>query len=413
MNFNYSQKFNGRIYYSGPYWDDHEVNAAVNALKTGKWLTAGEHVHKFEKEFGRKFNSKYCQMVNSGSSANLVMMEGLKKHFGWQDGAEVIVSPVGFPTTIAPIYQSNLKPVFADIEWNTLNFDLNEVEKKITSNTVAILISPVLGNPPNMDMIRAIAYPNKLEIILDGCDSLGTKWAGAYLNEFAVAWTTSFYPAHHITTGEGGMVCTNDENLYNTFRSVAWWGRDCYCVGSANLLPEGTCKKRFSKWLDNYPLDVDHKYVFTNMGYNLKPLDLQGAIGLEQLKKFDEIDRKRKLNKSIIESLYKGYLGIYSVTQSDKADVCWFGVPFVTRDKHKIVAYLEKNGIQTRNYFAGNILIHKGYEFLDDFRNYPEANKVLDKVFFVGCTPHYTKEHFKHIEETLKKYEPTVYTAPA
>jgi len=403
MNFNHTKNFNGRVLYSGPYWDDKEVNAIINAIQTGKWLTSGEYVHKFERAFGDKFNAKYSLMVNSGSSANLVMIAGLKKYLGWADDSEIIVSPVGFPTTIAPIYQNRLKPVFADIEWDTLNFDLNEVEKKITDKTVAIFVSPVLGNPPQMDFIKWLSSKYNLFVILDNCDSLGSKWDNVYLNEYAVAWSTSFYPAHHISTGEGGMVCSNEKELIDICRSVAWWGRDCYCVGSANILPEGTCKKRFSKWLDGYDHEIDHKYIFEHMGYNLKPLDLQGAAGLEQLKKFDEIDKKRKINYERMTGLF-AELNIYSVSTYSQADVCWFGVPFITDKKHEIVKHLEKNGIQTRNYFAGNILLHNGYKFLDDYRNYPNANKVLDTVFFVGCTPHYTFEHFSHINKVLHEF---------
>lgn len=401
MNFNYNEKFNGKVYYSGPFWDSREISVAINALENGKWITAGENVYKFERAFSEKFNVKYSHMVNSGSSANLILIAGVKKYFKWNDDDEVIVSPVGFPTTIAPIYQNRLRPVFADVEWNTLNFDLNEVERKINERTRAILISPVLGNPPHIDMLAQIAHERNIILLLDNCDSLGSKWRGLYLNEYSAAWTTSFYPAHHITTGEGGMVCTDDSKLHDIFRSLSWWGRDCYCVGSANLLPGGTCKRRFSKWLDNYEGEIDHKYIFTNMGYNLKPLDLQGAIGIEQLKKFDLIDRLRKLHHDIIVNYFWDYK---TVKRFSEADVCWFGVPFISDDKHKIVRYLEKNGIQTRNYFAGNILLHPGYKFLDDYRNYPEANRVLDKVFFIGCSPQYTEKHLNHIGKTIENY---------
>lgn len=413
MKFNYNSTFNGTVYYSGPYWDDREENAAIEALKSGKWITAGENVHKFENKFGKKFNANYCQMVNSGSSANLVLIAGLKNYFNWKDGMEIIVSPVGFPTTIAPIYQNRLKPVFADIELNTLNFDLNEVEKKITDKTVGVFVSPVLGNPPHFDSLVDICKRHNIELILDNCDSLGTKWGDKYLNEYSVAWSTSFYPAHHISTGEGGMVCTNDKGLSDVFRSLAWWGRDCYCVGSANLLKDGTCGKRFSKWLSTYDNDIDHKYIFKHMGYNFKPLDLQGAIGLVQLEKFDEIEKARRHNYDIISFYFELFMGISPVNRFDKAHVSWFGVPNRTNNKHEIVRYLESNGIQTRNYFAGNILLHEGYSFLDDYRNYPEANKVLDNVFFVGCSPHYGDDHFEHIKNVLENYESSIHTTPA
>ena len=205
------------------------------------------------------------------------------------------------------------------------------------------------------------------------------------------------------------MVCTDDDELKKLFVSISWWGRDCYCIGSANLLSCGTCGNRFDKWLDTYDGVVDHKYVFSEMGYNLKPLDLQGAIGLEQLKKIDEIEVNRKNSKDRISKIFLDNIKNITVPKMlDSADTCWFGTPFICHEeglKHKLVDHLEKNKIQTRNYFAGNILIHPGYKFLDDYSNYPESNKVLDKVFFIGAAPHYTEQVFEYIEEVIKKFE--------
>jgi CDP-6-deoxy-D-xylo-4-hexulose-3-dehydrase len=396
------------VYYSGPYWDDKEINAAINSLQNGKWITTGEKTYKFERTFSKKFNTKYGLMVNSGSSANLVLINALKIKFKWDDDDEIIVSPVGFPTTISVIYQNRLKPVFVDIEWDTLNFDVNKIEEKITSKTKAIFVSPVLGNPPDFDKLIEISEKHNLKLIGDNCDSLGSKWDGKYLNEYYVGYSNSFYPAHHISTGEGGMVCTNDEELIKIARSLAWWGRDCYCVGSANLLSCGTCGKRFDTWLELYDKEIDHKYVFTNMGYNLKPLDLQGAIGIEQVLKFDEIEQKRKISKTKIEEMFlKNIEGVSGVKTLKKSDVSWFGTPFICENyelKTKLVKYLEDNKIQTRNYFAGNILLHPGFQFLDDYSKYPESNKVLDKVFFVGAAPHYNEQIFDYIESVVKKF---------
>jgi CDP-6-deoxy-D-xylo-4-hexulose-3-dehydrase len=397
------------IYYSGPYWDNKETEAAINTFLNGKWITTGEKVYKFELEFSKRFNVKHSHMVNSGSSANLVLIAALKRRFDWQDEDEIIVSPVGFPTTISVLYQHRLKPVFADIEWETLNFDLDEVEKKITPKTKAIFVSPVLGNPPDFDRLLEICEKYNIKLVGDNCDSLGSKWKGKYLSEFYVAFSNSFYPAHHISTGEGGMVCTDDDELKKLFVSISWWGRDCYCIGSANLLSCGTCGNRFDKWLDTYDGVVDHKYVFSEMGYNLKPLDLQGAIGLEQLKKLDEIEANRKNSKDRISKIFLDNIKNITVPKMlESSDTCWFGTPFICHEeglKHKLVDHLEKNKIQTRNYFAGNILIHPGYKFLDDYSNYPESNKVLDKVFFIGAAPHYTEQVFEYIEEVIKKFE--------
>ena len=397
------------VFYSGPYWDDKEIKVAIKAFLTGRWLVSGEHVAKFQWAFGHKYNVKHCHMVNSGSSANLTLITAIKKHLGWQDGDEVLVSPVGFPTTIAPLAQNGLKPVFVDIEMSTLNFDLNLLRNKITAKTKAIFVSPVLGNPPDMDLIAKICEENNLTLLGDNCDSLGTRWDGKLLTDYYYAWTTSFYPAHHISTGEGGMVCSNDETLINTARSVSWWGRDCRCVGSANLLACGTCGNRFDKWLEGYNGIIDHKYLFVNMGYNLKPLDLQGAIGIEQLKKVDEIDSKRRQNFHKIKNLFEKYIpGVRVASALYEADPSWFGVPLITDTpelKEKLQAFCEKNRIQTRNYFAGNILLHPGYKHLDNAADYPNANKALSNVFFVGCPPHYGDKVFEYYESVMQKWQ--------
>ena len=408
-NSNHFEPGKTPIYYSGPYWDNKEIEAAIDAFLNGKWITSGEKVFMFEKYFSNKFNCKHSFMVNSGSSANLVLMTALKKRFNWEDDDEIIVSPVGFATTVSVIHQNRLKPVFIDIEWDTLNFDLNQIEDKITPRTKAIFVSPVLGNPPDMDKLISICEKHGLKLIGDNCDSLGSKWDGKYLNEYYVAFSNSFYPAHHISTGEGGMVCTDDEELKKLMVSIAWWGRDCYCVGSANLLSCGTCGKRFDNWLENYDGVIDHKYVFSNMGYNLKPLDLQGAIGSIQLDKFAEIEENRKRSKETIEHIFTSNIANIRTPKvaSEKSEPCWFGTPFVCEEpglKHKLVQFLEDNKIQTRNYFAGNILMHPGYSFLDDYKKYPEANKVLDKVFFIGAAPHYNENVFEYIQDTIKKF---------
>lgn len=396
------------IPYSGMYWDDQEAEAAITAFMNGSWITAGENVYDFEGAFSEKFKVKHSLMVNSGSSANLVMIAALKKYYNWQDDSEVIVSPVAFPTTISVLYQNRLKPVFVDIEWKSLNFDVNQIEEKITSKTKAIFVSPVLGNPPDIDYLTILCHKYDLSLILDNCDSLGSKWDGKYLNEYAEASSNSFYPAHHISTGEGGMVCTDDKDLMRIMTSLAWWGRDCHCIGVANMMKEGSCGHRFDRWLDLYDGVVDHKYIFGTMGYNLKPLDLQGAIGLVQLRKFTEIEAKRKRSKAVIEKIVTRHItGLHGIEPCGCTDVCWFGTPFICDEpglKQRLVQHFESNKIQTRNYFSGNILLHPGYSFLDNYKNYPEANKVLDKVFFLGSAPHYGDEVFEYIDTVVKKF---------
>lgn len=393
------------INYSGQVWDEEELSAAINSLLSGKWITAGERVEQFQIRFSRKYGVKNSHMVNSGSSANLVMIASLKAHLNWYDDDEIIVSPVGFPTTIAPIVQNRLKPVFIDIEFKTLNFDVNKIEEKITPKTKAIFVSPVMANPPDMDRLIYFSLKYNIKLIGDNCDSLGTKWDGRLITDFYYSWTTSFYPAHHMSTGEGGMISSNDKLLIDTARSISWWGRDCYCIGSNNLLANGSCGNRFDCWLPEYDGIIDHKYVFAHMGYNLKPLDLQGAIGLVQLKKVDSFDKKRRLHKLRLEKILKDNLDISTPDTLSKSDPCWFGVPVICKSqeqKEKLVNFFEKNKIQTRNYFAGNVLLHPGYKHLDIAANYPNANKALSHVFILGCPPFWNDKVFSYIEKVVK-----------
>jgi CDP-6-deoxy-D-xylo-4-hexulose-3-dehydrase len=395
------------VLYAGPYWNHLELEAMLDSILNGNWIVSGPKVEQFQDAFAKKFNVGYSHMVNSGSSANLVMLTALKKRFRWNDNDEIIVSPVGFPTTIAPIVQNKLTPKFIDIEFETLNFDVNLIEAAITKKTRAIIVSPVLANPPDMDRIKQICDDNDLLLIGDNCDSLGTIYNGKHLSDYYYSWSCSFYPAHHISTGEGGMVSSNDKFLIDLVRSISWWGRDCYCTGVNNTLSCGTCGKRFDYWLENYDGIIDHKYIYSNMGYNLKPLDLQGAVGSVQLTKTDEICSKRKHNKEQIEQMLVKHLGIVPVQVHKNADPSWFGVPIVCRkqgEKEMLVAHFEANKIQTRNYFGGNILLHPAYKHLGDYKKFPNANKVLDYVFFLGCSPLYNDKVLAYVEEVINKW---------
>ena len=397
--------------YSGPYFDGEEIEAAVKTLREGRWYPAGTEVTKFEKAFSKRFGFKESLMVNSGSSANLVMIAALKKYYGWQDGDEIIVSAVGFPTTVNPILQNGLVPVFVDITWEDLNWDLDEISKAVTDKTKAVFSSPVLGNPYDMDKLLYICRNHGLHYIADNCDSLGSKWRDNYLTEHAVAASCSFYPAHHITTLEGGMVSSNNPEIIKLARQFAWWGRDCYCVGECNMLANGSCGKRFDKWLEDYDVVVDHKYVFSQIGYNLKPLDLQGAVGLVQLNKFDEIHKKRRENYKEIYKMFDKWEMPFTppvrvMTEKTRAETSWFGVPLLFEDatvKEKMQQWYEQNGIQTRNYFAGNLLLHPAYKHLGNAKDYPNAYEVLERVFFLGTSPTITVEDMQYIRE--KTYE--------
>ena len=396
-----------QVLYSGPYWDHREISAILHSVLQDNWIVSGDRVTEFQQAFAARFDVAHSHMVNSGSSANLVMMAALKKHLSWRDGDEIIVSPVGFPTTIAPIMQNGMTPVFADIEMHTLNFDLDLVERAITSRTRAIVVSPVLGNPPDMDRLQHMCDQHGLVLVGDNCDSLGTEWRGEHIARRYYAWSCSFYPAHHICTGEGGMVSSDDQDFINTVRSISWWGRDCYCVGRANTSACGTCGKRFSEWLPDYDGIVDHKYVYSNVGYNLKPLDLQGAVGLVQLEKFDIIHHKRIDHKQRIAEVIQQHIGIAPVQTLSQAKPSWFGTPVLcdsADQRHLLVKHYEAAGIQTRNYFGGNILLHPAYRHLADHRLFPKANSTLDLVFFLGCSPSWTAKVLDYIDEITRSW---------
>ena len=397
-----------KVLYSGPFFNGDEIKAATDCLEAGGWLPSGPNVARFEREFSRKFGFEESLMVNSGSSANLIMLAALKQYFGWEDGSEIIVSVVGFPTTIAPIIQNNMVPRFVDIEWASLNWSLEQIKEVINEKTVAIFSSPVLGNPCDIDQLKEICDNAEIKMIADGCDSLGTKWKGQWLSDYFISSSCSFYPAHHITTMEGGMVSSSLPGFNKLARSFAWWGRDCYCVGECNLLTNGTCGNRFDKWLDGYDVAVDHKYVFSTIGYNLKPLDLQGAVGLVQLAKFNEVHEKRRANYARIRELFSLMpSSIRVIDECKDAETSWFGVPIACAQssvKHALQQHFEQNGVQTRNYFAGNLLLHPGYKHLGRAKDFPNAYEVLNKVFFLGCHPGMTEEDFQWVEKVLKSF---------
>ena len=407
---NMSSEFNPKadtVFYSGPYWDNDEVVSAIESLLTGKWLSSGEKVHQFERAFSKKFNTENSLMVNSGSSANLVMIAALKDYFKWKDNDEILVSVVGFPTTTNSILQNGLAPIFVDINWSDLNWDADSIINLIGTKTKALFCSPVLGNPGDFGKIIEICEKYEIKLILDNCDSLGTKWKEKYLNEYAIASSCSFYPAHHITTMEGGMVSSNSEEIIKLARSYSWWGRGCYCVGRQNLLPEGTCKKRFDNWIEDCPITVDHKYVFDKVGYNLKPLDLQGSIGLVQLKKFDTIHKLRRQNKVEVDRIFNKIKGCRTINSNIDSEVSWFGAPIICGSvvlKQKLVAHLEKNRIQTRNYFSGNLLMQPGYKSLGNWQNFPNASKVLENVFFVGVSPTISSTMINYLEHVVDDF---------
>jgi CDP-6-deoxy-D-xylo-4-hexulose-3-dehydrase len=406
------------VQYAGPYFDSQEYVAAVKTL-LGEWLVLGAEAIKFESKFPKLFGKKYGLLTNSGSSANLLMMLAMtsKRGYNFPKGTKVITPIAGFPTTINPIIQLGFTPIFVDIELETLNLDLDQVEQACIDNPDAKIITfaHVLGNPPNMNRLMEIVEKYKLILLEDCCDALGSTYEGKPLGSFGEMASCSFYPAHHITMGEGGFVAMNSENSERIVRSFREWGRGCYCVGKQNLLENGSCKCRFNNWLPALPNDVfDHKYVYEEIGYNLKPIELQASIGLVQMTKLEEIGIKRRENyKNLFTafSKYKEYFHLHEAQLG--ADVDWFAFPITVKDnapfkRSDICQFFESNKIQTRPYFAGNIMLQPAYTHLMDSKEviekYPIARKVTTDTFFLGTSPVINKEKTDYIESILDKF---------
>lgn len=406
------------VQYAGPYFSSDEYVAAVKTL-LNEWLVLGAEAIKFEKKFPKLFGKEYGLLLNSGSSANLLMMVALtsKKLYNFPKGTKVITPIAGFPTTINPIFQVGFEPIFIDIELDTLNLDLNQLEQACINNPDAKILTfaHVLGNPPNMDKLMDIVNKYKLILLEDCCDALGSTFKGKPLGSFGLMSSCSFYPAHHITMGEGGFISTDDFDLERIIRSFREWGRGCYCVGKQNLLQNGKCGCRFSPWLSSLPGEIfDHKYVYEEIGYNLKPIELQASIGLMQLNKLDEIKNKRKENYNNLYKVFSKYNDYFILHKAQQdADVSWFAFPITLKDNIKfnrfdICNFFESHKIQTRPYFAGNIMLQPAYKDLIDINrvinDFPVARKVTTDTFFLGTSPVIDKEKIDYIENILNKF---------
>ena len=404
-----SKKFDGKVMYAGFYWDKEEIRAAVESLFLESWFVSGPSITKFEKEYCKLINNKFAVMVNSGSSANLVALATTKRYFKWGNGDSVLVSATSFPTTVAVIPQNNLKPDFVDINMDDLNFDLDDLESKIHSRTRAILVAPVLANPPDFDRLISICKKYNLQLIGDFCDAVGSTWNGKQLAEYAVVSTCSLFSSHHISVGNGGLISTDNEDIEILARKISRWFKGCYCTNLANTAANGVCGKRFSNWLEARPdIVYDHRMSFEGLGYNLQNLSLTGAIGIEQLKKWDIIHSKRRQNKEIIQGLVEKYIkNVKFPKVLPQADPSWFGCGVICetkQQKESLVNHLEKHKINTRPYFCGNILCHNEFRELGDWRDFPQSTKALELVFFLGVAPHIEKPHLEHIEHVLSQY---------
>ena len=404
------------VNYAGPYFDETEIVSAVSTLLDG-WLVMGSKSVEFEKKFPKYFDKNFGILTNSGSSSNLLMMAALtsKRGYNLPKGTKVLMPIAGFPTTLNPTLQVGFEPIFVDIELDTLNLDLDQVEKTLEENPDirVITFAHVLGNPPNMDRLIALVKKHNLILLEDCCDALGSTYNGKPLGSYGEMASCSFYPAHHMTMGEGGFVSCNTYDQEVLLRSFREWGRGCYCVGpEANKLKCGSCGKRFNEWIPTMPGEIfDHKYVYDEIGYNLKPIELQGAMGLEQLKKLDEIHALRKRNYQLLFDIYSKYEEFFHLPRAQcKSDPSWFAFPLTIRKdapfkRSDIVDYLEENLIQTRPYFAGNIMLQPAYSHIMDPQkakdNFPVATFTMTNTYFHGTSPVITPEQIAYIGEKV------------
>lgn len=385
-----------KVHYAGRVYDEREMMAMVDAVLEF-WLTMGRYAEEFEEELGKFLDVSDVVLVNSGSSANLLAVATLcsrkfKGHL--EKGDEVVTPAVTFPTTVAPLIQNGLIPVFMDCELGTYNLDVSALEEAISERTKAIFVPHTLGNPCEMDEIMELAEKWGLFVIEDACDALGSRFDGRHVSTFGHLGSLSFYPAHHITTGEGGAVITNDRKLAKIARSIRDWGRACWCkYNTAD--PNGACGRRFEWEIPGLPGTYDHRYLYTNIGYNLRPIDIQAALGIAQLEKLPGFIEKRKHNfQRLFEGLKRHKDHLILPRWSERADVSWFAFPITVKpeapfSRQELVRWLEDARIETRLLFAGNILKQPGYrdmkcKLVGKLEN---SDLVMRNSFFIGVYP--------------------------
>lgn len=411
------------VQYSGPWFNEDEYINGISSLLS-EWFILGEKGREFELKFAPFLGKKDGIVVNSGSSANLLMVSLLKtKRWGkLSEGSKFITPVVCFPTTINPIIQNGFKPVFVDVELPNLNLNLDQVEEllenDINKEIKGIIFAHVLGNPPNMDRLMEIVKKYNLIYLEDTCDALGSTWDGKPLGSFGDISTCSFFPAHHMTMGEGGFVAVNSPKKRMALASLRDWGRACYCntAKPGNVTTGTACGCRFDSWFKgNEDIIFDHRYVFEEIGYNLKPTEMQASMGLAQLDKLEEMHNKRKYNFKRLFNIFSKYSEyFYLPTWDPKADVSWFGYLVTLKDntpftKAEMVDHMEGAKIQTRSYFTGNALLHPAYEDLakeykDPRNEFPIATKTTLDTFFLGVYPGITDQQIDYIEQVIEEF---------
>lgn len=400
-----------RIPYAARVYDEGEMTALVDSALEF-WLTAGRYTDRFEKELGEFLGVQHCSLVNSGSSANLLAFMALTSPLlgerAVERGDEIITVACGFPTTVAPIIQFGAVPVFVDVMIPQYNADVTLLEEALSPKTKAVMLAHTLGNPFNLDAVRAFCERNHLWLVEDNCDALGSKYRGSFTGTIGDIGTSSFYPPHHMTMGEGGAVYTNNPLLHKIIRSLRDWGRDCMCPSGVDNL----CGHRFDRQFGELPLGYDHKYVYSHFGYNLKATDMQAAIGCEQLKKLPSFIERRKHNFARLKENLSGTEDRLILPEAcDGADPSWFGFLMTCRpgtDRNGMVRFLESRGIQTRMLFAGNLLRHpcftqmrargEGYRVAGGLE---QTDRIMKDAFWVGVYPGMTDEMTDAIADTI------------
>jgi CDP-4-dehydro-6-deoxyglucose reductase, E1 len=397
------------VHYAGRVYNEKEVQAAVEA-SLDFWLTEGRFTAEFEARLALTIGARHAILVNSGSSANLLALTALTSSLlgnrALKPGDEIITVAAGFPTTINPIIQNNLVPVFIDVNIPTYNIQYQDIEKALSPKTRAIFIAHTLGNPFDIDQIMSIADKNKLFVIEDNCDALGSTYKRRFTGSFGHLSTCSFYPAHHITLGEGGAVLTSDDTLAQIVRSLKDWGRDCSCRPGMN----NRCGKRFSKQNGDLPQGYDHKYVYSHIGYNLKATEFQAAIGVEQLKKLDTFCEARRKNFQYWMDSFEKYKDYFILPEATRnSNPAWFAFPLsIKRDtadftRNDITAYLNEHLIETRNLFGGNLLRQPAYRNITyrQIGNLSNTDRIMNETFFLGTYPGLGKDQIDYATDVI------------
>jgi CDP-4-dehydro-6-deoxyglucose reductase, E1 len=404
-----------RINYAGRVFDEKElINLVDSALDF--WLTYGKYSKEFEKKLAEYLGVRWAFLVNSGSSANLLafytLTSPLLKERQIKRGDEVITVAAGFPTTVSPIVQYGAIPVFVDVELKTFNIDTTQLEKARSSRTKAIMIAHNLGNPVNLKAIKEFCEKYELWLIEDNCDSLGSRYDGKFTGSWGDIGTSSFYPAHHMTMGEGGAIYTSNPLLKKIMLSMRDWGRDCWCESGV----DNTCEARFSQQFGTLPCGYDHKYVYSHFGFNLKVSDMQAAVGVAQLEKLPFFIEKRKEN---FVTLYNGLKDLNEIfilpEATPNSNPSWFGFMITLKSglkfsRNEIVEYLESNNIQTRNLFAGNIIRQPAFDNMVKNADYkvvgelPNTDKIMNDSFWVGVYPGMNKEAVEYMLKMIRRF---------